>query len=201
MMQPAGTHSPVLRRAVMRVQSGFYSWDETRQLHYRMHMPDHERFLLERSIFRDLYGVDCRTQDALRTAWDQIPIGDLDAINETLLPWRGIGEDSFYLNEYMPADWNPNWMNYRAGSSAMKPGGGRSFSMNSIKRPARRCISRTSATRSAEQLHFIFDPGRHCKPSAAQLAREPQSPDPDATRSSHCARRRPRSGNPRWSAR
>ncbi|MDN5850862.1 MAG: hypothetical protein L0H63_14695 [Nitrococcus sp.] len=87
MMQPAGTHSPVLRRAVMRVQSGFYSWDETRQLHYRMHMPDNERFLLERSIFRDLYGVDCRTQDALRTAWDQIPIGDLDAINETLPPW------------------------------------------------------------------------------------------------------------------
>ncbi|HET6492006.1 MAG TPA: hypothetical protein VFG44_03445, partial [Burkholderiales bacterium] len=104
MMQPASTHSPVLRRAVMRVQPGFYSWDETRQLHYRMHMPDNDRFLLERSIFHDLYGVVCATQDALQAAWKEIPLGELDAINETLLPWLGIGEDSFYLNESMPED-------------------------------------------------------------------------------------------------
>lgn len=102
-MSPTGNnHSPVLRRAVIHARPDFYSWNEARQLHYRMHMPDDERFVLERSVFHDLYGVDCDTEKSLQEAWDAVPIGELDAINETLLPWRGIGEDSFFLNECIP---------------------------------------------------------------------------------------------------
>lgn len=99
----ATSHSAILRRAVMRAQPEFYAWDVARQEHYRIYQPEAERFALERSVFRDVYGVDCETETALREAWDDVPIGELDAINETLLPWQGIGEDSFYFNEYMAA--------------------------------------------------------------------------------------------------
>lgn len=95
-------HSPILRRAVLRAQPEFHDWDEQRQLQYRIHMPEAERFILERSVFHDLYGVDCASEEALREAWDELPLGELDAINRTLLPWQGIGEDSFYFNEAMP---------------------------------------------------------------------------------------------------
>lgn len=93
----------MLRRAVLRARPEFYDWDAQRQLHYRIHMPDGERFILQRSVFCDLYGIDCASPQALREAWDDLPLGELDAINKTLLPWQGIGEDSFYFNEAMPA--------------------------------------------------------------------------------------------------
>lgn len=102
MMNNAHAHSPTLRRAVIRARPDFYSLSEAEQLAYWMQMPDTDRFVLERSVFRELYGVDCDSIEALRAAWDDVPIGELDAINETLLPWHGIGEDCFYLNEFVP---------------------------------------------------------------------------------------------------
>ncbi len=101
MSQAHHPHSAILRRAVMRAQPAFYSWSEDEQLAYRMSMPDEACFILERSVFYDLYGVDCKTEEALREAWNDVPIDELDAINETLLPWKGIGEDCFYLNEFV----------------------------------------------------------------------------------------------------
>jgi len=88
----------------MRACPEFYGWDAARQKHYRIHQPEAEQFVLERSVFREVYGVNCETESALRAAWDEVPIGELDAINEILLPWLGIGEDCFYFNEYMLAE-------------------------------------------------------------------------------------------------
>lgn len=80
-------HSPILRRAVMRAQPCFYSWPHDQQLAYRMAMPDADRFVLERSLFHDLYGVDCASKAKLRQAWDEVPLGELDACSDRPRAW------------------------------------------------------------------------------------------------------------------
>ncbi len=92
-------HSPALRRAIMRARPDFYAWTDEEQLRYRMNMPDGERFLLERALLKELCGID---SDAIDSAWRNLPAPDLDRINEALLPWDGIGEDCFYLAEFLP---------------------------------------------------------------------------------------------------
>lgn len=88
----------------MRANPSYYRLSEREQLRYRFNMPEGERFVLERSIFKDLYNVNCKTEEALRNAWRDLPISELNSINEVMLPWQGIGEDCFYLNEYFPDD-------------------------------------------------------------------------------------------------
>ncbi len=97
-------HSSALRRAIMRSRPDFYAWTDEEQLRYRMNMPDRERFLLERSLLKELCGIDSDTDEAIDSAWRNLPAADLDRINEALLPWDGIGEDCFYLTEFLPGD-------------------------------------------------------------------------------------------------
>jgi len=45
------------------VNPDFYGWGEDEQLRYRMTMSDRDRFLLERHLLKDLFGIECDSEE------------------------------------------------------------------------------------------------------------------------------------------
>ena len=90
-----------LRRALMRVKPDYFSWSVEKQEKYGVNIPKTEDFYLRRSMIKDLFGIEVATEED----WEEVvqDFGDMEyfKFNSAILPLRGIGDNNFFLNEYL----------------------------------------------------------------------------------------------------
>ena len=92
------------RRALIAVDTAYYSWSHEQQEVFRATMDDDARFFIRRSLLASLRGIECNSEKEINDAWEAVSIPDLYPLNWALLLTSGIGEDYIYLNEFMEDD-------------------------------------------------------------------------------------------------
>lgn len=88
---------PSLRRAVMKVRPEFFGWSRGAQERYGVAIPEDDRARLDRALLAELFSRKARSARAA----DRLSPGERNLWNEALLPLVGVGEDAFYLNEWL----------------------------------------------------------------------------------------------------
>ena len=89
---------PELRRAMMKVRPEYFNWSDEEQERYGVNMPSKDRENLDRAIQGELFGRKTRPSKGTKR---KIPIDHQNLLNEIILPLTGIGDDCFYLNEWL----------------------------------------------------------------------------------------------------
>jgi hypothetical protein len=92
---------PELRRVMMRVCPEFFSWSVQERERYGVNLPDKARQKLDRALMKELFGARIRSWKNDAHGNKRIPLSELNCWNEAILPLVGVGEDCFYLNEWL----------------------------------------------------------------------------------------------------
>jgi len=95
---------PELRRAMMRVCPEFFSWSVQERERYSVNLPDKARQKLDHALMKELFGARIRSWKNDKHGNKRIPLRELNRWNEAILPLVGVGEDCFYLNEWLGED-------------------------------------------------------------------------------------------------
>lgn len=85
----------------MRVSPDYFGWSLEAQERYRVSMPDQDAFRLRQELVKALFGLHAHTEEDLAKISDQFGDEEHLVFNRALLPAAGVGEDSFFLNEYL----------------------------------------------------------------------------------------------------
>ena len=96
--------SPVLRRAIMRVRPEYFGWSQNEREHYAVHCPDDDDFRIDSILLKELFGIAPTSREETKAAFDELNETQLNLFNETVLPFTGVGEDNFFLNEFFGED-------------------------------------------------------------------------------------------------
>lgn len=90
---------PALRRAVIKVRPEYFTWGREQRERYGASIAEDESTRLEQALCVELFGSGfSRRRKGRLTEHEQ------NIFNAAILPFTGIGEDSFYLNEYLADD-------------------------------------------------------------------------------------------------
>ncbi|WP_405230156.1 hypothetical protein [Lentisalinibacter sediminis] len=89
----------ILRRAIIRAEPEYYAWSPAQQEQYRLSIPEERKFLIRQSVLRSLFGFDVDTEEAMREVLQGCDDEKYLLLNSTLLPFQGIGDNDFFLNE------------------------------------------------------------------------------------------------------
>ena len=92
---------PALRRAFMRVNPDYFTWSIEAQERYRVGMPGKDAFRLRQELLKALFGIRPKTDEDLEAVRDRFGDEENLVFNRALLPAAGVGEDYFFLNEWM----------------------------------------------------------------------------------------------------
>lgn len=92
---------PALRRAFMRVNPDYFTWPSEAQERYRVNMPENDAFRIRQALVKALFGIEVKTDEELDAVSEKFSDEEHLVFNSALLPARGIGEDYFFLNEFM----------------------------------------------------------------------------------------------------
>ncbi len=92
---------PALRQALMRVNPEYFAWSLEAQERYRVSMSDQDAFRLRQELVKTLFGLHAKTDEDLSEISDQFGDEEHLVFNRVLLPAAGVGEDFFFLNEYL----------------------------------------------------------------------------------------------------
>jgi hypothetical protein len=65
------------------------------------HLPDKARQTLDHALMKELFGARIRSWKNDKHGNKRIPLRELNRWNEAILPLVGVGEDGFYLNEWL----------------------------------------------------------------------------------------------------
>ncbi len=98
---PTSDQQAILRRAIIRAIPGYYLWPETEQERYRLRVPQEQDFLIRQAVLRSLFGIEVDTEEGMNEALNGFNDEQYLLLNSTLLPFQGIGEDDFFLNEWL----------------------------------------------------------------------------------------------------
>ncbi len=90
-----------LRQALMRVKPEYFSWSQEEQEHYGLNIPDNDDFRIRQSLYKTLFDIEAPTQEALDSLSHDFGDDEDFLFNNAILPLYGIGEDNFFLNEYL----------------------------------------------------------------------------------------------------
>ncbi len=85
----------------MRVNPEYFAWSLETQERYRVSMPEHDAFRLRQQLLKALFGLHAKTDEELSEISDQFSDEQHLVFNRALLPAAGVGEDCFFLNEYL----------------------------------------------------------------------------------------------------
>lgn len=99
-----GRWTPALRRAVMTLRPEFFSWSIEERERFAAHLSRPDRTTLERVLLKELFGIVLETEQQVDEAIDDLDRDRQDVLNAAVLPFFGIGEDSFFLNEHFAED-------------------------------------------------------------------------------------------------
>ncbi|MBK8276639.1 MAG: hypothetical protein IPK92_12615 [Nitrospira sp.] len=78
-----------------------FGWSLEEQECYRVSMPEQDSFRLRQELVKALFGLHAKTDEDLSAISDQFGDEEHLVFNRALLPAAGVGEDSFFLNEYL----------------------------------------------------------------------------------------------------
>ncbi len=90
-----------LRRAIIAVKSDYFAWPEHVQEHYRVALPDDDRFKIDKVLLATLFNIRADTPEAMAAAFDDFDETQYLLYNSAILPLTGIGDDCFYLTEWL----------------------------------------------------------------------------------------------------
>lgn len=96
-----GALDPALRHALMRANPEYFAWSLETQERYRVSMPEHDAFRLRQELLKALFGIHAKADEDLAETSNQFGDKEHLVFNRALLPAAGVGEDYFFLNEYM----------------------------------------------------------------------------------------------------
>ena len=85
----------------MRVNPYYFGWSLEAQERYRVSMPEQDAFRLRQTLLKALFGLHAQTEEDLEKITDQFSNEEHLVFNRAWLPAAGVGEDSFFLNEYL----------------------------------------------------------------------------------------------------
>jgi hypothetical protein len=94
----------VLRQAVIRVKPDYFALSNSEREHYRLRLNTKDEFRIRQAVLKDVFGIVVNTTEELDATLDTFDDSQYLLLNSTLLPLQGIGEDNFFLNEYLPTD-------------------------------------------------------------------------------------------------
>ena len=94
----------VLRQAVIRVKPDYFALSETEREYYRLHTDTEDDFRIRQVVLNELFGLAINTAEELDAMLDTFDDSQYLLLNSTLLPFQGIGEDNFFLNEHLQTD-------------------------------------------------------------------------------------------------
>ena len=86
---------------MIRVCPEFFSWSLQERERYGVNLPDKARQKLDRALMLELFGARIRSWKNDGYGNKRIPLRELNRWNEAILPLVGVGEDCFYLNEWL----------------------------------------------------------------------------------------------------
>lgn len=92
------------RRIMMAVNPDYFSWGTAEQERYRLGLSEEECFRIERDVLKILFDIRADTKEKMDTACKSFRDEHYLLFNETMLFFNGIGENLFYLNEYLGDD-------------------------------------------------------------------------------------------------
>ena len=95
------TLDPALRQALMRVNPEYFAWPLEAQERYRVRMPERDAFRLRQALVKVLFGIQAKTEEDLAEIRNRFGDKEHLVFNRALLPAAGVGEDAFFLNEYL----------------------------------------------------------------------------------------------------
>ncbi len=90
-----------LKRAIIKTVPDYFGWNTETQEQYRVNTPEEDALAIRQYLLQSLFDITVTNQDDLDAAWDGLTIEQGNVINPVLLPLQGIGEDYFYLNEFL----------------------------------------------------------------------------------------------------
>lgn len=85
----------------MRVNPDYFAWSLEAQERYRVSMPEQDAFRLRQTLLKTLFDLHAQTEEDLEKITDQFSNEEHLVFNRAWLPAAGVGEDSFFLNEYL----------------------------------------------------------------------------------------------------
>lgn len=97
----ASLQKAALRRAIIGVNPDYFSWSVEEQEKYRVSMPDEDDFRITQALLKALFQLEVNTQQEMRAVFDAFSDEKYLRFNSTVLPLQGIGEDCFYLNDWL----------------------------------------------------------------------------------------------------
>ena len=98
---PTSDQEAILRRAIIRAIPRYYLWPAPEQERYRLSIPKEQDFLIRQAVLRALFGIEVDTEEGMNEALNGFNDEQYLLLNSTLLPFQGIGEDKFFLNEWL----------------------------------------------------------------------------------------------------
>jgi hypothetical protein len=89
------------RRAMIAANPDYFSWDRGAQERYRLALPKDARFRVAQELLKSLFGKTVNTREQLDAAFKTFDDRHYLLFNSTMLFVHGIGDDLFFLNEYL----------------------------------------------------------------------------------------------------
>ncbi len=104
-MKPPSLHSDkskvALRRAIIHAIPEYYAWPEAEQERYRLNASRKEYFHIRQTLLKLLFDINTNSAEQLDDAMSEFNDEQYLLLNSTLLPFQGIGENNFFLNEHL----------------------------------------------------------------------------------------------------
>ena len=94
----------VLQQALAQTKPEYFSWSQVKRESYHVSKSAEDTFCLQQIILKELFNIGVGTEEELDTAWDNFSEEQQLMYNKAILPINGIGQNSFFLNEYLGED-------------------------------------------------------------------------------------------------
>ncbi len=89
------------RRAMIAASPDYFSWDCAAQERYRLGLTEEVRFRIAQELLKTLFGMTASTGEQMDAAFETFDDRHYLLYNSAMLFVQGIGDDLFYLNEYL----------------------------------------------------------------------------------------------------
>lgn len=98
---PTNWPEAAFRRAIIAVKPDYFSWMPEVQERYRLDMPEEDRFRVEQGVLKSLFDIQVDTKKKMDAVFKSFDDEHYLLFNSAMLYCQGIGDDHFYLNEYL----------------------------------------------------------------------------------------------------
>lgn len=91
----------VFRQTMIAVKPDYFSWTPEAQERYRLDMPEEDYFRVRQVLLKSLFDIRADTREKMDAVFKSFGDEHYLLFNSTMLFFQGMGDDQFYLNEYL----------------------------------------------------------------------------------------------------